>query len=382
MLILDPTDKIFHLKTPLFVLIVLVWLLSKGKIKIRYNIDSLTMIYGLLLISMFGIIAAHFQNYIIDYEFSAGFVKSLSILFLLIVIIDLDIEIDTYLNRFTILIPFIIIPVYFFSFYNPHFFGITYDYLVTEKEVAMFSLRNFYGYEVIMIYYKTSPLLVFPLSFFCSKLKSTKNFTLTFILITILFIALIMSGTRANIISAFVVVVYYAYLYIRSKRNAIISIIGTLSFIFASVLFFFSLSFDSQEESSEVKSGHFTSFITNFENNPEFLIWGQGLGSVYYSTGSSAFKAQTELTYFDLVRYFGIPLAILFLLFIVYPFIFLIKNKMINDRNRYIVISFITYLFIAGTNPLLISSTGMLILIVMYSFINTRIYPIMIEKKK
>jgi hypothetical protein len=131
-------------------------------------------------------------------------------------------------------------------------------------------------------------------------------------------------------------------------------------------------SYAEKEESSEIKSGHFNSFIQNTADNPQYLLWGQGLGSKYYSKGVGVFTTQTELTYFDLVRFFGVPLAILFMICIVYPLIYIIINKKITERNRYCIVAFLTYLFISGTNPLLISSTGMLILVVMYSLLDKK----------
>ena len=373
-LLIDPTDRIFHLKIPLFLMLIFIWILSKKNTNIKYKPDSIYMVIVLLTISLFGIVIAFLQNSIVDYGFSMGFIKSLIFLFLLVIIIDLDIEPDVILTKYSIVLPLITIPLYCIILYFPVIMVFVYNYLVLNKEVAMISNRNFYGYALVMVYYKTSAVLVFPLSFYCNKLLHRKNFYSSLLFVLLFFASLIMSGTRANIVSALLIVVYYLYLYIKLKRNVIYSIISIMAFVFITIIFALSLSFEKADDSSEIKSGHFVSFVKNIEENPEYLIWGQGLGSEFYTSGKNAFATQTELTYFDLVRFFGLPLTILFLLMITYPIIYLYKNKMINERNKYAIVAFIMYLFISGTNPLLVSSTGMVILIIMYSFTNKRIY--------
>lgn len=370
-LLLDPADRIFYIKTPLFILILLFWLFLKAinRSKIKFNKDVSIIIGTFTLISLFGIMMAFIQNTDVDYTFSIGFIKSISILLILYVVIDLGLKPELYLNRYAILIPMVTFPVYIFSFYDPSLFEKFYTYLVSDKNSAMLAQRSYYGYDILMVYYKTSPILVFPLSHFCNKLIRKQNKWSSLILSLIFFFSLIVSGTRANMLSAILIVLYYIYRYVKEKKNALYSI-ASISIVFTIIIsFLLTLSLKESDESSVIKYGHYSSFKSNIEDNPQYLIWGQGLGSKFYSEGIGAFTAQTELTYFDLVRFFGIPLTILFLCLIFYPIIYLYINKKINKETRYIVVAYIAYLFIAGTNPLLISSTGMLILMAMYSFL-------------
>lgn len=353
---------------------ILLWLASKKKSHIKYKLDSVLMMLTLISIALFGILIAFLQNSDVDYVFSIGFVKSLVFLFLLIIIIDLDIQPDLLLNKYSLILPLIIIPVYIIIAYFPIMMVFAYEYLVVNKEVAMISNRNFYGYQLVMVYYKTSAMLVFPLSFYCNKLLEKRNRGVSVLCIILLFISLIMSGTRANIMVAIIIPGYYLYRYLKVKKNIIYSLIAITSIIFVFISFILSLSFEKADDSAEIKSGHFISFVDNMKSHPEYLIWGQGLGSKFFTVGKNEFTAQTELTYFDLVRFFGLPLAVLFLTMVIYPLIYLYNNKMINERNKYAIVAFINYLFIAGTNPLLVSSTGMVILVIMYSFTNKRMY--------
>lgn len=369
---IDPSDRIFHLKMPLFLLVFLIWTLTRRQM--RYRKDIILMIAGLFLISTIGFLSAILQNSDIDYVFALGFFKSLSFLFLLLVIIDLDIQPDIILNKYSFLIPLATIPIYIITVSYPVLFILIYDFLVLNKDVAMISNRNFYGYELTMVYYKTSAILVFPLSYYCNRLLEGKKSFNSLFLVMLFFSSLIMSGTRANIVAGTVILIYYLYKYLKSKKNIVYWILAVLTFSCVLTSFILSLSFSNADESSDVKSGHYSSFLKTISDHFEYLIWGQGLGSKFYTSGSDAFAAQTELTYLDLVRFFGLPLACLFFALVIYPIVFLSMNKRINNRNSYAIIAFMTYLFIAGTNPLLVSSTGMLILIVMYSFLNVKIY--------
>ena len=75
----------------------------------------------------------------------------------------------------------------------------------------------------------------------------------------------------------------------------------------------------------------------------------------------------TEWTYLELLRYFGI-----FSLVIIYVFYRPLFQfwKHFNDDVAYAVFwGYLAYLLIAGTNPLLLSSTGMLVLLIAYSYV-------------
>jgi hypothetical protein len=116
-----------------------------------------------------------------------------------------------------------------------------------------------------------------------------------------------------------------------------------------------------------MKVGHYDSYIKLFMEHPQYLVWGEGLGSQFYSSGNADFVTQTELTYIDLIRWFGIPLAIILILLLLYPIIYFYLNKKVSQNNRYLIVSYWGYLFIAGTNPLLVSSTGMLAVLTLFS---------------
>ncbi|MFD2939566.1 O-antigen ligase family protein [Flavobacterium notoginsengisoli] len=346
------------------------WIILKTKSKIKYYKEYLIIILFLLLITVFGIITAVVQGNDTDYAFAFGFLKSMLILVLLIVVVDTNIDIGKYVIKYSILIPIITFIIYCLPLYNVVLFGQVYDYIVGEKETLMIAYRNFYGYDVFMVYYKTSPVLVFPLSYYCSSIVRNGFTIKRMILIIMLTVCLVLSGTRANMLSALFVIIYWTYIFLKERKNAFYSLVVFASVFTAITMFALSLSFEKKEASSEIKSGHFISIIDTFEEHPQYLIWGQGLGSKFYSIGGKRILSQVELTYVELIRYFGIPLGVFFIIMMVYPLINIINNKRVNGYNQYIIPAFFSYLFICGTNPLLVSSTGMLIMIIMYSYIH------------
>jgi len=369
-LLIDPTDRIFHLKIPLFIMVIFGWLILRSRSKIKYYKEYLIIIFFLIFITVFGIITAVVQGGDTDYAFAFGFLKSILILFLLVIVVDLDIDIGKYVTKYSIFIPLATFVIYYLPLYNAALFGQVYNYLNMETETIMIASRNFYGYKVFMVYYKTSPVLVFPLSYYCSVVVR-RGFTVKkMILISIFFVCLLVSGTRANMLSAVCVIIYWIYISLKERKNAFYSLVVVISMFTAILMFALSLSFKEKEASAKTKYGHYVSLMDNFEEHPEYLLWGQGLGSKFYSIGKNGFTSQVELTYIELIRYFGVPLGLFFIILIIYPLINLLINKKISAYNQYIIPAFVTYLFICGTNPLLVSSTGMLVMIIMYSYIN------------
>lgn len=367
-LIVDPGDLIFRLKIPLFALVFLVWFGLKLYQPIKVNFDVVYISLIFFFIPLVGISVGLLQNTMQDFAFALGFVKSFSIIVLTIVIFDLNININKYLIWFCLAIPLIIIPIYYFITSGNGAIAPIVSYL-TKKDVAKFSNRDFYGYKVIMLYYRTSPLLVFPLAYYFKNLLYGNSKFIAFILVALFFVTLILSGTRANMVAGVFVIGYLLFYFLKNRKNKLAFILVSIGLIFASILFLKSLSFDQRDASADVKSGHYNSYKQVFDNHPEYLLWGQGLGSKFYSSGSGAELSQTELTYFDLVRWFGIPLAIGLFFLLLYPVIYLVQNKRITKNNLYLIVAYLAYLFIAGTNPLLVSSTGMLVILTMYSFL-------------
>jgi hypothetical protein len=69
----------------------------------------------------------------------------------------------------------------------------------------------------------------------------------------------------------------------------------------------------------------------------------------------------------DVLRMFGAPVTVLFGLFLFFPCYGLIWTDRDSHGRWSLGLAYAGYLLIAGTNPLLLSSTGMLVLVMTYA---------------
>jgi hypothetical protein len=113
-----------------------------------------------------------------------------------------------------------------------------------------------------------------------------------------------------------------------------------------------------EDESNSVKLGHFTSYLDDL--TWDSALFGRGLATFYYSSGSGIIKAHTEITPLDMARYFGIPLATLLFLILLLP-----TRNLANyaGKNAIYVLAFGLYLVLSATNPVLINSYGLLVVL-------------------
>ena len=125
---------------------------------------------------------------------------------------------------------------------------------------------------------------------------------------------------------------------------------------------------EEDEPSNLVKYAHLASYKELFNENPLYLLLGQGPATEFYSIGFRKMTLKTEWTYLELLRNYGM-LCLPILYVILRPLFELIKLSFKYDSALTIAAAYIIYLVIAGTNPLLLSSTGMLVILSAYSFL-------------
>ena len=170
---------------------------------------------------------------------------------------------------------------------------------------------------------------------------------------------IISSGARG------IIVVALAFLVLAALRLAsplvrilVVIAVGVLFFIIIPEILVYTNIFSDEEVSNNVKIGHFDSYIDvlNISNG----LLGEGLGSYYYSSGKGLLIQHTEITPLDMARYVGIPLATMFFIILLIP-----RIKLITPRYFEFIytISFALYLVLSVTNPVLINSYGMLVVV-------------------
>ena len=215
------------------------------------------------------------------------------------------------------------------------------------------------------IFFKTSPLFVLLL------FKQVDDAGYFMSLITM--IALIISGTRANVLFPVLFVLIFALFHVKNKYKDIkyilfIFIFVTLMLFLNDLIMIFKETFISKGAiSNTIRLGHIQGIKELFVNKPWIILFGSGMGSEFYSYGIMSLSSSIEWSYVDLLRQMGIFFFMIFMFFVLAPFVFI---KKIAIYKKY---SYLTYLFIAATNPFLFSSTSYLVFIYMYiSYYNKR----------
>ncbi len=366
----DPTNLIFHLKYVLFGLVFLVWALGNYSKKQVFPKYFWTV---LLFISFFmpfyelsvGLINSALHNIPLG---KMVYFNSFFFFALILVTVSEKMDLTAIFNYASLTIVLVTLGLYLVLVFDISMFGDLYRYFVLDKQVVVYALRDYGKVTLLMIFYKTSPLLVFPLSWYFYRLlveKQKKRLFVNILLLVLTAATLYFSGTRANLASLVLISVFYLgyFLFRRSK----IWFVWALALGVLVVLFLLpavaGLLLNRQEASNAIKFGYFSSYVNYFDGHLLSLLFGQGVGGRFYASGLHRMIDVSELTYIELVRIWGIPVALLFVSFLMIPLVAEIKSKKITP----LFIAYLAYLFIAGTNPLLLSSTGMLVLVYVFT---------------
>lgn len=222
-----------------------------------------------------------------------------------------------------------------------------------EARVGYWPTTTF-GY---VIFFKASPLLIVLVGYSLKKKK------LMMLLITV--VAMGFTGTRANLYASILLVFVY---YVFYKRTTIIKVLTSIIFA-TGVIFILPKMYLFVKNASELKTStdlikykHFTSIVNFLFENPLYFITGSGLGSFFFTTGLMEYTNLTELAFLDLFRQIGLIGFIPFLLFLFRPVRVLFKVS----NYQWLGLSYIGYLIIAFTNPLLFSSTPFALYVYIY----------------
>lgn len=240
------------------------------------------------------------------------------------------------------------------------------------KDINSSNIRDFiYKYKMGFIgkssqysfYYKiflrTSPLIVI-LFFYYIKINRR-------IMTILALVTLVLTGTRANV--GFTLICLFMYFVVKYGKRLTKKSILILYFIIlvTSILMLIFLPniinrFIILSKGSDiVRNGHIKGILDLIKYNPSIIFTGMGIGTKFFSY-SRGFVDSIELSYIDLIRQIGLPFFLIYMNFLVYP---IIKIK----TNKIIIWGYIAYLMIAGTNPLLINSTGYVVYIYIYTLL-------------
>jgi hypothetical protein len=239
-----------------------------------------------------------------------------------------------------------------------------------EKGFLWINAKDYGGLEFLQIFFKTAPFMVLPLAFYAERYftRADKYGLPSLVAVAVCCLALLISGTRANMAFALLIPVYFA---VRGLKDAgLTHKIATLLLLLVLVGLLLGNAdiivamLDPNEFSNAVKLGYWDDYIKIF-TDVTVLLFGQGIGAVHYFESLGLELRITEVTAFELVRSFGLFLALAYFAFWTAPMILLRRVKL--KQYHWLWVGYGAYLVISMSNYFILSSTGMVLLSVVYS---------------
>jgi hypothetical protein len=368
-IIVDPTNTIFGIKNISFILFMLSSL---------SNLKCTNIIYIFPFIGIFIIPLAYnqlFPNSAVDFGQTTGYLKSFLFLFFILVMNkNSNLPAFKYFYILNLLVALFCCAIWLLLTFVP---GLESPFCLFfmhfENYTIAISRRVFIGIKVLSVFHKTCILSTICLAYsmYMWLFRKNRKYCIT----TIIFLTyLIFSGTRANMLSGCLIFSLICLYKVYKSGNILLFI--TLCLVILAVFFslIFKLLNDNGEKSLEIKSLHIVSYQELFSGNPfRYLFIGDGPGATFYTKGFNETVAFTELSYYDLIREYGLIFTIVFVSLFCYPFLG-IYNHYSASFFMCFCIGFLAFMFIAGTNPYLVSSNGFTVLAIYYYIMNGNLH--------
>jgi hypothetical protein len=352
---IDPTGSLFHAKEYIFILLCCYGLFVSYKRNIKVSIQFVLVFIFLMAIPCYGIIVAVLTNSLTDPEYAESQAKALSFSFIFVYLISVNF--DKVLQALWIngiVLSLLSLLIYFFLTFNEEIFGIIYNYSMDHDGFVLVSKREFLGVEINGVYFKTGSLILFSYIYSLYYYNGKFNFFYS----AIALVSLLLSGSRTPALVAILITAIYFY----DKKVFGKSFTKVITFVAVIALFFFInlLASDTSEKSVALKYANFSAYLDNM-NKGFHLLFGAGLGSTFFASGDGQYLAFTELSYMDIFRIYGVIVGTLFVLLIYYPVIICRVKRIKDIKTRRLFFCYFLFMILAGTNPILLGSTGMLV---------------------
>ena len=362
-IVLDPRNCVLHLKDPAFVLLV-----GYNCAFYKPDLSYLPHILAAFCMVFVGYIFGEMQGSMILLEEFTAAVKSFAPLVLLLWTPYYDV---IKLSKYPVLIVSALIAVLFIAVCSSSAIELfVWHFVKAHKDMIMMTHRSFFGFAIFGMYYKSLICFIFILFVYYYRLFNEKKRKIThFFCALLITFSFLVSGTRATMLLPFIMLALVLYPALRDTRKLkyfFYPVLGLFGFAILGVILM--LATEPGEASNAIKYAHLVSYADLFESHPEYVLFGQGPGSIFYSTGFGRWTSLTEWTYIELIRTYGV-FSLIFLTVVLLPVFKLLKYRRENYASG-VLGAYLGFLFIAGTNPLLVSSTGMIVILSAYSYVH------------
>ncbi|MDT2634764.1 O-antigen ligase family protein [Enterococcus dongliensis] len=208
-----------------------------------------------------------------------------------------------------------------------------------------------------VLFLNASPLILISFSYFLFNKK---------IFLSVLnFLALIFSGTRANIYLGLIALLIFIFFEgsIKLLKPFLIALVVLIVFLFSGTFIEKVATINwAKNTGDQIRSLNAQSILDTLNKNPSNYLWGTGIRTYYFSLGRNDFINDSELTYLELLRQTGLIGLIPLLIFLLRPLIAFIKN----GKYFWLVTGYSLYLMKCIIDPFLFTSTGFLLITLVY----------------
>jgi len=364
--VFDPADHVTHLKVPLFVSL---WVIFFLGLILSKNINSPLAASLLTYIFVFAFFLP--LTSILWYFVRGGhvgmfdgfqYLKSFLFLTLAAILVVKQIDAIGPLSIVLTLLSAATIAIAALAYSDP---GLTPLLWPIGDATGIFAIgtRTYASLSYTYVYFHTAPLLVISLAYFTYQSMTSQPKTRYFniALLSVNLVAMLCSGTRNDMIFGLLtpLAVFLWYSRGNHRRTLLVALLMGAAVVCTYGGDVLHAMFDPENESNAIKLTHLKDYYMLF-SDPKTLFFGQGLGAYFYSSAFGTETSITELTYLEFMRNFGLIIAIVYYCLLLYPITKMRDPAFTNIH--YLIVAYTSYLIICVSNPLLVSSSGMLVL--------------------
>ena len=273
-----------------------------------------------------------------------------------------------------VIVSFITVVFWIICYNNQEIRWAVFDYFNKMKElegltVLDVNVRLTLGYPFFFVYYRTSPIIIPALCYLYVKRLRGVRTRANFWGVILFTVALILSGARANILCAALLMFFYNVFLLYKNKHLVIATIVLIASICGGFNVANKFLNDKGSNSSNIKKMHQEDYFKIY--NSDYIrtfFFGWGCGSSFYSKGYGVKTQVTELSHWETIRRYGVVSFLLIMFFIwLEPLIMKMRTERGVSKYFYVVIV-LSYIFVACTNPFLIDSIGFCALLFFKSF--------------
>ncbi len=371
--VFDPADKILGAKVPVFVALWIATLLRMLLVdgRLHFPVAPTAYVATFVAIPVFSIVPTYFVGSSLPPEgltLLKGYLLVSLVLVLIVHRVDLVPQLSAVLTVLACFALGILVAMQFnYSGVYNALQPLSYDF-----GLLYLGKRSFGNYELLQIYFVTSPMLVVAIAYYFDRAMSEADSTrklLFFAVTTIDVVGMFLGGTRNNILISLLTPVLLWPFYARRRSISALcglGVIAILALLFAGYLKAF---FDFSEAGNNIRLTTMQDYVRIF-SDPVTLMFGQGLGTYYDWSARGPFYI-SELTYMEIIRNFGLFGGLPMMALISLPLAHAVLMPT-SRRDKVLAVAYFLYLVMSASNPMFFSSTGILILTILVANIFKR----------